>query len=729
MPKHKTQLDLLNPDTFTNRELSTIDFNVRVLALAANPGIPLLERIKFAAIVGNNLDEFYMVRVGSYLQKHKLGISSSRADGYTPTQLVNEIRKRAIRLMTDQRRIIGELLAELEAHEVYISEVSSLHMAEREAVRVYFYEEVFPVLTPLAADHARPFPFISNLSLNIGVYLRRHEHNTMHEDRSEFVRIKVPEVLPRLVDLGQVIRRYAPHLSPKPHHLLWLEEIIADNLDLLFSGMEIVEQHPFRITRNADIDYEHEMDDELADISTFIEAGVRERRFGSVVRLTVQHDISERMLTRLIRELNVDPDRDVYMVNGKLGTSSLFQLASIDRPDLKYPPYVPKTPETLTQIDDIFAAIRKGDILLHHPYDSFLAVEEFFRQAARDPQVLAIKATLYRVGKNSPVVRALMDARENDKQVAVLVELKARFDEENNLEWARALEHNGVHVTYGVEKLPVKTHAKIVMVVRKEGEGLRRYLHLGTGNYNASTARLYSDLGVLTCHPEIGEDATRLFNRLTGYAPDTSYKRLLVAPEYLQLAILDLIDNEIEAARSGKPARLIFKMNQLEEELIIHKLYEASRAGVKINLIVRGLCCLRAGVPGYSDNIRVISILGRFLEHPRIYYFHNAPDDQQIYAGSADLMRRNLYNRVETVYPILDARLRRRALRILSTDLCNNALAWEMLPDGTYARIQRGPQDDIIDSQYIFMQDSAGLDIDLPPWGDADSDSAESTDY
>ncbi len=716
MTKHKTQLDLLNPDTFTNRELSTIDFNVRVLALAANPSIPLLERVKFTAIVGNNLDEFYMVRVGSYVQKHKLGITTTRVDGYTPTQLVTEIRERAIRLMTDQRRIIGELLAELEQHGVYIRQVGTLPAPQREAVRAYFYEEVFPVLTPLAADHARPFPFISNLSLNMGVYLRRHNVSLTQEDRTEFVRIKVPEVLPRLVDLGQVVSRYAPGLRQEPHHLLWLEEIIADNLDLLFPGMEIVEHHPFRITRNADIDYEHEMDDELADISTFIEAGVRERRFGSVVRLTVQHDISERMLTRLIRELNVDPERDVYMVNGKLGTSSLFQLASIERPELKYPPYVPKTPELLIQTDDIFAAIRKNDILLHHPYDSFLAVEEFFRQAARDPQVLAIKATLYRVGKNSPVVQALMEARENDKQVAVLVELKARFDEENNLEWARALEHNGVHVTYGVEKLPVKTHAKIVMVVRKEGEGLRRYLHLGTGNYNASTARLYSDLGVLTCHPEIGEDATRLFNRLTGYAPDTSYKRLLVAPEYLQAAILDLIDNEIEAAQAGKPARLVFKMNQLEEELIIQKLYEASRAGVRINLIVRGLCCLRAGVPGFSDNIRVVSILGRFLEHPRIYYFQNAPEGQQLYAGSADLMRRNLYNRVETVYPILDPRLRQRVLRILATDLCNNALAWEMQPDGTYARITRSPEDDIIDSQYIFMQDSAGLDIDLPAW-------------
>ncbi|MFW5692139.1 MAG: polyphosphate kinase 1 [Chloroflexota bacterium] len=698
----------LGPNNYINRELSTIDFNRRVLALAQEPSIPLLERIKFVAIVGNNLDEFYMVRVASYVQKYKLGINSARPDGYTPSMLMAGIRERVMRLMIEQRTTMRVLLEELEQNGIFIRRVNDLSPEQQDALRAYFHEEVFPVLTPLAADHARPFPFISNLSLNLGVYLRRSNTNA----NTDFVRIKVPEALPRLVYLNRHVSKYLDgHVDGDV--FVWIEDAIAQNLDLLFPGMEIMEQYPFRVTRNADIDYEHEKEEELLDISAVIEASVRERRFGSVVRLSVPSDISPNMLNRLIHELNVDPDRDVYSIDGALGSSSLFELAAIDRPDLKYPPHVPRVPEELPQATDIFAAIRENDVLVHHPYDSFIPVEEFFRQASKDPAVLAIKATLYRVGKDSPVVRSLMEARENDKQVAVLVELKARFDEENNLGWARQMEQQGVHVTYGVEKLPVKTHAKIAMVVRKEADGLRRYVHLGTGNYNSGTARLYSDLGLFTADPEIGEDATKLFNRLTGYAPETNYKRLLVAPEYLLDTLLSLIDQEIRVAQEGGDARLVFKMNQLEEDVMIQKLYQASNAGVRIDLIVRGLCCLKAGMPGMSEHIRVRSILGRFLEHPRIYYFKNAPEDQQLYAGSADLMRRNLYNRVETVYPILDPRLRRKALRILATDLRCNTLAWEMQPDGSYARVQPGPDEPLIDSQYIFMQDSAGLDIPL----------------
>lgn len=703
-----TSLPSLNPETFTNRELSTVDFNRRVLTLAEDETLPLLERLKFVAIVANNLDEFYMVRVASYVQKLKLGIKSTRPDGYTAGDLLNEIRHKVVDLLAAQRKIMFELITQLEEHDVYIHRMEDLKPHQIEAVRAYFYEEVFPVLTPLAADHARPFPFISNLSLNIGVYLRRYGL-----DHLDFVRIKVPEALPRLVDLGMVMHKYANH-EECSDHFLWVEDAIMENLDLLFPGMEVVEKYPFRVTRNADIDYENEKEEELLDLSVIIEASVRERRFGSVVRLTVPTSISKMMLDRLIDELHVNQERDVYMLDGALGSASLFELIGVDRPHLKFPPYVPRFPELLPQDADIFAAIRQQDIMVHHPYDSFTPVEEFFRAASRDPQVLAIKATLYRVGKNSPVVQALMEARENDKQVAVLVELKARFDEENNLEWARALEHQGVHVTYGVEKLPVKTHAKIAMVVRKEGDGLRRYVHLGTGNYNASTARLYSDLGVFTANPELAEDATRLFNRLTGYAPNTSYKRLLVAPEYLQATLLDLIDNEIRAAQEGQPARLVFKMNQLEEDVMIQKLYEASQAGVQIDLIVRGFCCLRPGVPGVSENIRVRSIIGRFLEHPRIYYFQNAPADQRIYAGSADLMRRNLYNRVETVYPVLDPRIQKKILRILATDLHANVRVWLLQSDRTYRLLEPAPDDDLIDSQYIFMQDSAGLEVDLP---------------
>lgn len=699
----------LTPETFTNRELSTIAFNHRVLALASDPTIPLLERLKFVAIVGNNLDEFYMVRVAAYVQKLKLGINSTRPDGYTSEQLLTEIRARVMKIMTEQRAVMNEILTELQRYDVHIREVDSLKRRHREAVRAYFHEEVFPVLTPLAADHARPFPFISNLSLNLAVYLR-HETEAVHTD---FVRIKVPEALPRLVNLEEVLEKYAGKRECTDH-FLWIEEIIAANLDLLFPGMQVVETHPFRVTRNADIDYEHEMEEELLDISAIIEASVRERRFGSVVRLSVQGDISEHMLARLIQELDVEAERDVYMIDGALGSSGLFELMSVNRPELKYPAYVPHYPELLQQTNDIFAAIRQRDILIHNPYDSFTPVEEFFSTAAHDPQVIAIKATLYRVGKNSPVVQSLMEARENGKQVAVLVELKARFDEENNLEWARALEHKGVHVTYGVEKLPVKTHAKIALVIRREGTILRRYVHLGTGNYNATTARLYTDLGLFTANPEIAEDATRLFNRLTGYAPATIYNRLLVAPEYLQDSLMDLIDNEINVTRSGGHGRLVFKMNQLEEDVLIEKLYEASQAGVRVDLIVRGLCCLRPGIPGVSENIHVRSILGRFLEHPRLYYFQNAPEDKRVYAGSADLMRRNLYNRVETVFPVLDPHLQRRVLRIMATDLSANVRTWELGPDETYQLIQPGPDEDLIDNQYVFMQDSFGLDIPLP---------------
>jgi polyphosphate kinase len=715
MTEHLDGLALpeLSPERFTNRELSTIEFNRRVLALAKDESIPLLERMKFIAIVGNNLDEFYMVRVGSYIQKLKLGINSSRPDGYTPGALIHEIRRRALDLMQEQRQIMRDLLAQLEDYGVFITTIEQMKMLHQEAVRAYFYDEVFPVLTPLAADHARPFPFISNLSLNIGVYLHDDDPTDKHTD---FVRIKVPEALPRLVNMRYVLTKYTNTVPPENiETYVWIEDVISENLDLLFPGMIVTETHPFRVTRNADIDYEHEKEEEMLDISAVIEEGVRERRFGSVVRLSVPHDISEAMLQRLIEELNVAPERDVYTINGALGSANLFQL-NPNIPELKYKPYVPRLMAAFTSEPTIFGSIKQRDILVYHPYDSFTPVEEFFSNAAHDPDVLAIKATLYRVGKNSPIVQSLMEARENGKQVAVLVELKARFDEENNLEWARAMERKGVHVTYGVEKLAVKTHAKIALVIRREQGGLRRYVHLGTGNYNASTARLYTDLALFTDDDAITEDATRLFNRLTGYAPATTYKQLLVAPEYLQEVLISLIDNEIEAALQGKEARLVFKMNQLEEDVMIRKLYQASQAGVKIDLIVRGFCCLRPHIPGVSENIKVRSILGRFLEHPRIYYFKNAPESQQYYAGSADLMRRNLYNRVEVVWPILSEPLREKTLHILATDLITNVRVWQLEANGDYVPIEPEADEAKVDSQQIFMSDSEGLHTDLPAW-------------
>lgn len=706
----------LTPENYINRELSWIDFNRRVLAQAMDESIPLLERIKFLAIVSDNTDEFFMVRVATVHQKLKLGVPSNRPDGVPYPTLIDEIRQRVLETMREQREIMADLLGRLAHYGVTITATENLDSACRYALRQYFYEEVYPVLTPLAVDHAHPFPFISNLSLNLAVWLKREG---APNNEAEFVRLKIPDMISRLVNVTDVLRKYGePEAAARAGAngdvtLVWLEDVITRNLDLLFPGMDIMDSTPFRVTRNADIDFEHEQENPEADISQVIAHQLRERRFGSVVRLAVPDSIATRTLNRLNSHLGVDPKRDVYLVNGALGGSSLFELMALDEPELKYPVYLPRVPEEFADDENIFSVIRRRDVLVHHPYDSFMPVEKFFQTAARDPHVLAIKTTLYRTGHNSPIVQALMDARDHDKQVAVLVELKARFDEENNLEWARALDEKGVHVTYGVEELPVKTHAKIALVVRREKDGVRRYVHLGTGNYNSSTARLYTDLGLFTCNKEIADDASRLFNRLTGYAPATAYNRLLVAPEYLLYKLVELIDGEIAAARAGNPARIILKMNQLEEDLIIQKLYQASQAGVRVDLLVRGICCLRPGVPGLSENIRVTSIVGRFLEHSRIFYFQNAPAEKRIHLGSADMMRRNLYNRVETVFPILDERVQEQVLRILATQLRDNQDAWELGADAVYHRIVPAPGEKPLRSQQLFMEDSFGL-IDVP---------------
>ncbi len=696
----------LTPENYINRELSWIDFNRRVLAQALDESIPLLERIKFLAIVSSNTDEFFMVRVAFIHQKLKLGLPTNRPDGISYPVLMQEVRERVREMMNKQREVMRDLVGRLAQYGVVITETSRLSPAWKKALRAYFSEEVFPVLTPLAVDHAHPFPFISNLSLNLAVALK---HEGGHNGADEFVRLKIPDTMPRLVNVNDVLRKYANDTEISGITFVWLEDLVTRNLDLLFPGMTIVDAVPFRVTRNADIDFEHEQEDPELDISKIIQESLRERRFGSVVRLAVPESINAKTLNRLINHLGVNPDRDAYLVNGALGGSSLMELTAVDLPELKYPVYLPRRSEELTENDNIFNAIRKRDYVVHHPYDSFLPVEAFFQTAALDPNVLAIKATLYRVGHNSPIVQALMDARDHDKQVAVLVELKARFDEENNLEWARALDQKGVHVTYGVEELPVKTHAKIALVVRRERDGVRRYVHLGTGNYNSGTARLYTDLGLFTCNKEIADDASRLFNRLTGYAPATEYQRLLVAPEYLHPGLVALIDNETAAARDGKPARMILKMNQLEEDTIIQKLYQASQAGVRVDLLVRGICCLRPGVPGLSDNIRVVSIVGRFLEHSRIFYFQNAPPDKRVYMGSADMMRRNLYNRVEVVFPVLDVKIQQQVLRIMATELQDNLDAWELESDGQYRRLQPAAGETALRSQSVFMEDSFGL--------------------
>ncbi|MFN8530278.1 MAG: polyphosphate kinase 1 [Anaerolineae bacterium] len=714
MNANDTELPLppLDMTNYINRELSWIDFNRRVLAEAEDESLPVLERIKFLAIVSSNLDEFFMVRVAAVIMKLKHGASAStRPDGIPHATLISEIRERTLAMMQRQRDLLADLLKQLADAGVFVGSVRDLPPSWQHAASKYFQEEIFPVLTPLAVDHVRPFPFISNLSLNLAVSLR---HRNKKETESEFVRLKMPDMMPRLLNMEPILRRYdgvdAEDYDRAHYTYVWLEDLIGANLAQLFPGMEVVEQTPFRLTRNADIDFEHEQEDDEQAMDQYIEQAMRERQFGQVVRLSIPNTISKTILETLLARLEIDPDRDVYKVNGALGASSLMQLMGVDRSDLKQTPYIPRPVRGFHDDDDIFATIRRRDVLVHHPYDSFQPVERFFRDAAHDPDVLAIKATLYRVGRNSPIVQALMEARENDKQVAVLVELKARFDEENNLEWARALDDIGVHVTYGVEELPVKTHAKIALVVRKEADGVRRYVHLGTGNYNSSTARLYTDLGLFTCNREIADDATRLFNRLTGFAPGTTYNRLLVAPEFLHPGLIELIDQEIAAAREGKPARLIFKMNQLEEDEMIRKLYQASQAGVQIDLLVRGICCLRPGLPGMSENIRVSSIVGRYLEHSRIFYFQNAPPERRIYLGSADLMRRNLYNRVEVVFPVMDVRLQHQLLRILGTQIRDNVNRWVLNSDDSYVPVSPQADEAVIDSHAIFMEDSFGLD-------------------
>lgn len=710
-------LQPLTPETYLNRELSWIDFNERVLAQARDEHVPLLERIKFLAIVSSNTDEFFMVRVGAVRQKALIGLPASRPDGIAPADLLAAIHQRVSTLITEQRRLLIDLLGRLAEVGVLIPEVRSLHMLYREALRSYFSDQIYPILTPLAVDHARPFPFISSLSLNLAVVLKRERPA---DDETHFVRVKIPDTLPRLISVSDVLRAYedeelrrsmAAYGEPPPlarDTFVFIEDLIANNLDLLFPGMKVVVQSPFRLTRDADIDFEHEQEDRGSDISELIAESIKERRFGTVVRLTVPIDASPVIVDTLVQQLRLESG-GVYHINGALGAASLMQLTGVDRPDLKYPLYVPRHP--IDPDENIFDAILRRDLLIHHPYDSFAPVEAFFKTAARDRDVLAIKATLYRVGRDSPIVQALMEARENDKQVSVLVELKARFDEENNLEWARAMEDAGVHVTYGVEELPVKTHAKIALVVRREGDTLRSFVHLGTGNYNSGTARIYTDIGLFTANREIGSDAAHLFNRLTGYAPGTNYRRLLVAPEFLLINLVRLIDLEIAAARAGNPARLAFKMNQLEEDLVIRKLYEASQAGVKVDLVVRGLCCLRPGVPGLSENIRVRSIVGRYLEHSRLYYFHNAPPKERMYMGSADIMRRNLYNRVEVVFPVMDPRLQQQALRIFETSMADNTHSWALGPDGAYEHLQPAEDEDVINSQDIFMEDSFGLEL------------------
>ncbi len=688
-------LDLNDASLYINRELSLLAFQRRVLEEASDAGNPLLERVKFLSILGSNLEEFFMVRVAGLLAQLDAGTVEVGPDRMSPRAQLVAIRREVKKLLAEAHTCLrDDILPALADEGIEILDYAGLTPKQLTTVNRYFAGTVFPVLTPLAFDPGRPFPHISNLSLNLAVLIR-DPRGTDH-----FARVKVPDSLPALVSVRESGKTTRTHgRSPKRAGFVWLEQVIAANLQSLFPGMHVLEAHPFHVTRDADIGIKEL---EAEDLLETIEEGVRQRRFGDVVRLSVTVEMPEHILEILQNNLEVE-NSAVYRFRGPLSLKRLMALYDLGRPELKDPPFVPGIPKAFTpsaEDEDVFALIRRNDILLHHPFDSFQPVVDFLRKAAHDPDVLAIKVVLYRVGRNSPVVSALLEAMENGKQVAVLVELKARFDEESNIEWARALEKEGVHVVYGL--LGLKIHCKVAMVVRREASSIQRYVHLATGNYNAVTAHTYTDIGLFTCDERIAEDVTDLFNYLTGYSAKSDYNELLVAPVNLRERFEALIEREIEHQKRGETGHLIFKMNSLVDAPIIRALYRASLAGVKVQLLVRGSCCLRAGVPDISDNIEVISIVGRFLEHSRIYYFRNG-GEEEVYLGSADLMPRNLNRRVEVLFPLKDAGLIRRVRdRILTAYLADTAKARRMQPDGSYSRARTGTKA-AVSSQSVLL--------------------------
>ncbi len=695
MPKLKKtahQINLQDPQYYLNRELSWLEFNRKVLHEACDQRTPLLERLKFLAIFTSNLDEFFMVRVAALKQQVEAKVSQLTFDGRTPQQQLDEISFVLRPLVAKQHQHFEQVLRPLLAnHNIYILNYIDLTEKQRKYLDNYFNEQIFPVLTPLAVDPSHPFPYISNLSLNLAVVVKNPE-----TEEELFARVKVPNVLPRFLSLPPELRI---HNNGQPAH--WtgipLEQAIAHNLECLFPGMTIQEYHPFRITRDADLALE---EDEADDLLLAIEQELRKRRVGGdPVRIEIQAQTPEAIRSRLLQDLEL-AESDVYEVDGLLGLRDLMDFMALPLPELKDPPRQSVVPPRLSRMrnpnrrqieegKDFFAVIQERDLLVHHPYQSFSAsVVRFITQAAHDPNVLAIKMSLYRTSGDSPIVNALIAAAENGKQVSVLVELKARFDEENNIYWARRLESVGVHVIYGLVGL--KTHCKIIMVVRREHDSIRRYVHIGTGNYNQKTARIYTDLGLFSCREDLGADVTDVFNFLTGYSRQKSYRQLLVAPVNMRDRFDALIRREIEHAQNGMNGRIVAKMNALVDPQIIATLYEASRAGVQIDLILRGVCCLRPGLKEISENIRVISIVGRFLEHSRIFYFYNNAQEE-IYIGSADWMPRNLDRRVEVITPVQDSDIAKDLQEILGIMLADNRQAWELQPDGSY--IQRRPCD------------------------------------
>jgi len=677
----------LEPESlFLNREISWLDFNARVLHEAEDAETPLLERLKFVAIFESNLDEFFMKRVGGLKQQLASNIRELPPDNRTPRQQLAEIDRMVRPMLGRERRLFHrELLPALKAHGLELLRWEDLKPSERRHLSEEFEKNLFPILTPLAVDPAHPFPFISNLSLSLAVAVKEPG-----DDELRFARVKAPSSLPRWLQVAGALR-FVP-----------LEEVIVHNLERLFPGMEIVEAHPFRVTRNSDVQRNEEEADDLLEA---IQEELRERRFATVVRLEVAAGMPQWMRDLLSEQLETRPE-DLFEAEGPLGLRDLMQLASVPLPSLKYKPWTPVIRPRLQAADpedlDVFAVIAAGDVLVHHPYDSFAgSVQRFIEAAADDPSVLAVKQTLYRTSADSPIMRALIRAAETRKQVAVTVEIKARFDEAANIEWAERLENVGAHVAYGVVGL--KTHAKIALVVRQEKEGLRRYTHIATGNYNAETAKLYTDLGLLTTNQELGDDVAQLFNLLTGYVHKPKFKKLLVAPINMRQRFLELIAREVEHQKAGRGGHVIAKMNSLEDPQIIEALYAASAAGVEMDLIVRGICRLRPGVPGQSETVRVISIIGRFLEHARIFYFANGGKPEYFF-GSADWMSRNLDYRVEAITPVEEPRLQDELRTILDLQLGDNVKAWDMRADGTFLQRRPAPGEAPRNSQELLMQ-------------------------
>ena len=676
-------------DLYFNRELSLLAFHARVLEEAFDQSNPLLERLKFLSIFSSNLDEFFMIRVSGLKEEHEQGITDVSVDGASPAEQLAQIREQVIKLVNAQARYLrDDILPHLSQTGVQFVSYDSLSRHEKEDLKDYFMEKVFPILTPLAVDPSHPFPYISPLSVNIGLMVEAPREMKLlgrgQMLQSRFVRIKVPSSVPRLVRIGMSGTRF-----------VLLDDVIEANIDSLFPGMHPGKCHRFRVTRDADIEIREE---EAEDLLSVIQEELRRRKFGSPVRLEISPDMPQEMIDYLSTSLGLEAE-DVYMFDGPLHLQDMMELYDVDRPDLKDAPFTPTTPDWFTSHKTIFDAIKERDRLLHHPYDSYDCVTGFINQAVEDEDVVAIKICLYRTGPDSPIPPALIRAAEQGKQVTALIELKARFDEEHNIEWARKLDEAGVHVVYGV--IGLKTHGKLTLVVRREGEQLRRYVHIASGNYNPTTSCVYTDLGMFTVDDEIGRDATELFNYLTGFSNQKDYRKLMVAPVALREDLNEIFDREIAHKRAGRPAHVIAKFNRLADLQVVEKLYELSRAGVKVDLIVRGICILRPGIPGLSDNITVRSVVGRFLEHSRVFWFANGGDDE-VYIGSADWMSRNLKHRIEVVAPVTEPDAK-RYLRdvLLNTYLRDNTKARELHPDGTYRPVESGSE--LFNSQIYFF--------------------------